>query len=344
MVDVNEVKNRIINFLKAKGPSLPIQISKELRMDTIIISAFLGELLNEKKIKTSNLRVGGTPLYLLQGWEPQLENFQKYLHPKEQDAFLLLKNSGILKDSEQEPAIRVALRAIKDFAFAFKKDDEIYWRYLALSEEGVRNLLEPENLKKEIKEEIKKNIEKLKENETNVKIEEKKVIETGDKQEALEKPDTAKEKEEQKIEKDLKQRKISRKSKEEFKQPILPEFQNPLAIKITSKPEKIKPKSEFVLKVIEFLNKNKFKIIKEKEYKAKEYNCITQMDSELGPINFITQAKDKKIISDSDLDSLLRASQSIPLPALMLYTGSLSKKAFEYKEEYYSILKTKKII
>ena len=81
----------------------------------------------------------------------------------------------------------------------------------------------------------------------------------------------------------------------------------------------------------------------EKDYKAKEYNCISQLKTELGPIDFLTLAKDKKSVSDSDLDSLLRQAQSIPLPALFLYTGILNKKALEYEQKYYSVLKTKKI-
>ena len=110
-----------------------------------------------------------------------------------------------------------------------------------------------------------------------------------------------------------------------------------------TKPKKQKPKSEFVLKVIDILNKN-FRIIEEKNSKAKEYNCIIQIKSNLGPINFLTQAKDKKKISETDLKKLLSNAQKIPLPAFMIYTGELSKKAIEYAKKYYSILKTKKII
>lgn len=340
MVDINEVKTRIINFLKAKGPSLPVQISRELRMETIIISAFLGELLNEKKLKTSSLRVGGTPLYLLSGDEPKLENFQKYLHPKEQEAFLLIKNSRILKDSDQEPAIRVALRNIKDFAFSFKNDEQIYWRYLTVTENEVRNLLEPiignkQELKIEPKPEIKQEtIEPSIENKVLEKVETKidKPIEKPE-EKLIEKPK----------EKIIKARKPKENKAISSEIKPLTEFVNPLAIKIVEKPEKIKPKSEFVLKVIRFLEKSGFKILEEKEFKKNEYNCISETNTELGPIAFLTQAKDKKTVSDQDLDKLLRQAQSIPLPALMITPGGLSKKALEYQQKYYSILKIKKI-
>jgi hypothetical protein len=80
------------------------------------------------------MKVGNSPVYFIQGQEFLLENFSQYFKSKEKDAFLLLKEKKILKDTGQEPAIRVALRAIKDFAIPFKKDEEIFWRYFTTPE------------------------------------------------------------------------------------------------------------------------------------------------------------------------------------------------------------------
>ena len=312
-MDAIVTKNRIVEIIKLKGPSLPIQLAKQLNISSLFVSAFLSELAEEKRIKISSLKVGGSPLYFLEGQENQLEKFQQFLNSKEKEAFELLKQSQILRDSEQEPAIRVALRAIKDFAIAFKKDEEIFWRYILVSESEVKNILEPE-----IKIEAKKEY----------KIEKKVEIQEKEEKPAKKKP--AKPKKELVLE-------IIKKPKPAPETP----FQNPLAI-FQEKLKKEKPKSEFALKVIDFINKN-FKLIEEKEYKAKEYLCIVQAETNLGPINFLTQAKDKKTISDSDLQKLLSIAQSIPLPALMLCIGSLSKKAQEYEKKYFSILKIKKI-
>ena len=80
-----------------------------------------------------------------------------------------------------------------------------------------------------------------------------------------------------------------------------------------------------------------------KKAKAKEYNCIIQIKSELGPVNFFTQAKDKKTINENDLRKLLSTAQSIPLPAFIIYNGEISRKAKSYLDNYNSILKAKKI-
>ncbi|MEK6871531.1 MAG: hypothetical protein AABX16_01375 [Nanoarchaeota archaeon] len=109
------------------------------------------------------------------------------------------------------------------------------------------------------------------------------------------------------------------------------------------KPKKIKPKSEFVVQVIDFLDKNNFAIIEEKEYKVKEYSCIVAINSQLGTLQFLTHAKDKKTINEEDLRLLLSSSQKIPLPALMLYTGEINKKGQAYLDKYCAILKAKKI-
>lgn len=318
MINAEVVKSKIMSFIEKKGPSLPIQIAKDIGMNSIFTSAFLSELLDSKKIKTSSIRVGGTSLYLIPGQEVQLEQFHSFLHPKEVESYEKLKQNKVLKDSEQDPAIRVALRQIKDFAFSFKNDEQIYWRYLTTSEQEIRDLFS-----KPVKQEIVKE----------VIVEEVIIKEEPKKEIIIEKVETL-------TEKVIPKEKPKIKAKEEKQTPL---FNNPLAIRQEIKQEKVKPKSEFCQKTIEFLENNGFKILEEKEYSKKEYNCIAEIHTKLGPIAFLTQAKEKKSISESDLDPLLRQAQAIPLPALMLYTENLSKKGVEYQSQFYSILKTLKI-
>ena len=132
--DAAQIRGRIISFIRDNGPSLPVQIAKETGLSILFASAFLSELFGEKIINISNLRVGSSPLYFLPGQEPQLERFSQYVKGKEKEAYLLLKDKKILKDSELQPAIRVALREIKDFAIPFEKNDEIFWRYFLIEE------------------------------------------------------------------------------------------------------------------------------------------------------------------------------------------------------------------
>ena len=132
--DAAQIKERILYLLRIRGPSLPVHVSKEIKADIIFSSAFLSELVSDKKIKVSNMRVGSSPIYFLSGQEQSLEKFSEYLKSKEKEVFLLLKEKRFLIDSEQLPAVRVAIREIKDFAIPFKRGEELVWRYFLASE------------------------------------------------------------------------------------------------------------------------------------------------------------------------------------------------------------------
>ena len=89
--DTTQLKQNIISIIQNKGPSLPIHIAKGTGLSMLFASAFLSELLSEKRIKISHLRVGSSPIYYLSGQEPQLERYSNNLKSKEKDAFILLK-------------------------------------------------------------------------------------------------------------------------------------------------------------------------------------------------------------------------------------------------------------
>jgi hypothetical protein len=132
--DTSAIKERIISFIRMRGPCLPVHIAKEIGMSILFTSAFLSELISERRIKTSNMKVGSSSLHFIEGQESRLENFAQYLKSREKDAFELLKLRRFLDDTKQEPAIRVALRAIKDFAISFERNGKIIWRYFTIPE------------------------------------------------------------------------------------------------------------------------------------------------------------------------------------------------------------------
>jgi len=314
-----ETRNKILSLLKIKGPSLPVQIAREAQISPLFAGAFLSELAKDDTIKISKMKVGGSPLYYIKGQENKLDDFYKYLPEKEREAFLILKENKILEDKKQEPAIRVALRSIKDFAFPFLKDQEVLWRFHTITEGEVRQMLEPpEKVEAPARQEIKQEMQVKQE--IQVKQETKQQIK-------------------QTIEKKGKEKQLSLGLKKAKKFKPEERFINPLII--NEKPEK-KHYSEFVTKVIEKIN-NKYKVLEEKYYAPREYSCLIQIKSELGPINFIAFAKDKKKLSETDLKKILSESQKIPLPALVLYKGELSKKALELSVKYFSILKLEKL-
>ncbi len=158
-----EVKGKIIEIIRRKGPSLPVEIARETGLSPLFASAFLSELVKSGTLKLSHLKVGGSPLYFLPGQEKQLENFINHLHEREREALLLLKSKLVLKDKELLPAIRVALRNLKDFAFPIAYKQELYWKYLGVSNEQVLEIItkqEKTGEKSESKKEVERTVDK----------------------------------------------------------------------------------------------------------------------------------------------------------------------------------------
>lgn len=134
-INIVDSKRKILEYVSEKGPSLPVHFTKITGLSLTFTSAILSELLRERKLKLSNIRVGTSPLYLIPGQEDKLENFTSNLKQPEIEAFIKLKENKILDDEKQDPIIRVALRSIRDFAIPIKKGDKLFWKYHLLSDE-----------------------------------------------------------------------------------------------------------------------------------------------------------------------------------------------------------------
>jgi len=157
-INVPEIKQKIIKFLEENGPCLPIHLTKITGMGLMFSSAILSELLNEKKIKQSHLKIGSSSLYLLPGQEEKLENFSDNLHGVEKEAFNLLKNQRFLEEEKLEPKIRVALKRIPDFSIPLKIDEKNIWKYFLANNEEISSMISKAKIKIEMpvkKEEIK---------------------------------------------------------------------------------------------------------------------------------------------------------------------------------------------
>ena len=144
MIDLerlNKNKEGILSALRLRGPSLPVRIANTIGLSPLFTAAFLSELKAEQKLKVSNMKVGSSPLYYLEGQEEKLTNFIEHLNQREREAVELLKKEKVLLDSEQEPVVRVALRATKDFAVHVKVrvDGELklFWKYFLLKDEQI---------------------------------------------------------------------------------------------------------------------------------------------------------------------------------------------------------------
>jgi len=139
-------KEKILQTIRMNGPSLPVKIAKAIQAEPLFAAAFLSELRAERKIIMSNMKIGSSPLYYLEGQEAQLENFVEHLNHREKEAFYLIKKESILEDKSLEPVIRVALRAIKDFAqpvrVRINEEIKLFWKYFLVNDDDVRTIIQ----------------------------------------------------------------------------------------------------------------------------------------------------------------------------------------------------------
>ena len=303
-----ELREKIVDIVKSKGPVLPVQISKEIGTNILMASAHLAELTASKRLKISNVKVGGSPLYYLAGQEAMLQKFTGNFNDKEKKAFDLLSQSRILMDSEQEPVIRVALREIKDFAMplnvTYNNKTEIFWKWFLTADDEAEKIIK-----------TKLGIDKPEEK----KIEAKKA-------EPI---------------KPLKEKPVSKEIKEapqqKLKEPIekLPEKRG----------RKPKEKEDLFLKdLTRFFEKNKINIISSEVAKRNsEIDFIVEIPSVVGNLQYYCKAKNKKRISDSDLSTAYVRGQLKKLPVLILSPGELSAKAQEMLSKELSNLTFKKV-
>lgn len=303
-----ELREKIVDIVKSKGPVIPVQISKEIGTNILMASAHLAELTASKRLKISNVKVGGSPLYYLAGQEAMLQKFAGNFNDKEKKAFDLLSQSKVLMDSEQEPVIRVALREIKDFAMplnvTYNNKTEIFWKWHMTTDEEAEKLIK-----------TKLGIDKPEEK----KIEAKKA-------EPI---------------KPLKEKSISKEVKEAPQQK-LKERAEKLPEKRGRKP---KEKEDLFLKdLTRFFEKNKIKIITSETVKRNsEIDFVVEIPSVVGNLQYYCKARNKKRISDSDLSTAYVKGQLRKLPVLVLSPGELSAKAQEMLAKELSNLTFKKV-
>jgi hypothetical protein len=291
--DAGLIKEKILSFIRNNGPSIPVHISQAAGLSILFTSAFLSELLSDRQLKISNMRVGSSPIYFIPGQEPQLEKFSNYLKSKEKEAYILLNEKKFLKDSEQEPAIRVALRSIKDFAVPFEKNEEIIWRYFIAEESGYQN--NSKNKPEEEKVEI--TVEK------EVKVDEPK--DTEEKKDSL---DIFEKKSEEKQEKKETKKKTTRTSSKS-------------SVSKKTSAKKSKEDSKFFNRVKDFLSEKNIEILDIEEIAINKIIFRVKEEKE-----YLIVAYNKKRITEEDITKAYKKADEMSLEYKILCFGDTLKK------------------
>ncbi len=320
------ITDRVKQLVRMRGPLIPSQISKEIGTNILMASAILSELTSKGDIKISSVKVGGTPLYYVQGQEQKLQNYTASLQLKEKEALEQLKANGVLRDHSMEPAIRFALRQIKDFAKPIEANSdgniELFWKWYMLPNEeaeyAIKKMLGyPEE--KAVPDAYQQAKQEL-------MIEP--VAGTAATQTTLTAPATAA------VALSPTPSPAPKQQVQQSPQPLSPPI--PEIVQKRRRQHQI-PKPTvaddvFTKGLAEFFTKNNIEIetdLLAAKPKKSEKEYVVLLSSSVGKLRHYCIAKSKKTITDADISSALVQGQLKKLPVMLLIKGELSKKAQE---------------
>ena len=299
----NKVSRRVLELVRLNGPVIPTQISSEIGVSSLIASAVLSELVSNKVLKISSVKVGGTPLYYAPGQEEKLQNYTKYLHEKEVKAYDILKSELIMRDSLLDPVVRVALRNIKDFAVPVSVSDsgnkELFWKWYLLPDVKAEQIIKGRLQKKEERQ--------------------------------AEKPDVPKEKTGTDVPEPKPQSGVSGQKT----LPDSPRRKTPEKTVGTGTFAK-KVEDYFSRNRIEIVQKIENKKRSEEEF-------IVSVPSHVGTIKYYAKAKDKKTCNEGDLSTAFVQGQNRNMPVLFLTPGKITKKAGDMLKKEFSGMTLKQL-
>lgn len=296
-------QDKIIRYVAMKGLVLPIQLSSELKQSTIITGAILSELVSEKKLKISDTKVGGSPVYYIKEQKHRLQELYKYLNEKDKRAYDLLKQKKVLRDAELTPLLRVSLRKIKDFAkpveVNLRSGRELFWRWYLVPTEEVEAII-------------------------------RSFFETpkpGQGPEPKQKPAAGREPARPQQPTPEKKESTEKQGQPTLQQKLTKD--EPIKDTLHEKTKRFFNNKNIIIKSIDIIRKNS------------EIDYILEVPSSVGNIAYYCKAKSKKRCNDSDLASAFVQGQMKKLPVLFISTGNLTKRAKDMLGTEFRNLKVK---
>jgi hypothetical protein len=375
----NIPRNKILDIVK-QGPTFPAKIAKQLGAggDTMLIGAILSTLISTGEVRVSSIKVGASPLYYVPDNESKLEDYIDHLNDKDRKVFKLLKEEKVLQDSEQDPLTRVSLRTIKDFAKSFEILHQgqklLFWRFYDL------HLNEAESLAKSIvkkisieqpkpEHEIESRSESRQELRQEPRSEERRVelghsvvaetrqaVEIHSERHAEAHAEVRDALEEHRSavqdrplvhvhEHEQKHEHAAHEQDDEHHEKLTKsKSHQPKTSKIPKvlKPQVSKVEYNFFELILNHVASMKLDVISKEKIKKSEYDLILKNHDTNEYI--YCKAKDKSVVSESDLAPALIFAQHKRMPCLFMTTGELTKKAELMLGKELSALKFEKIM
>jgi len=297
------------------APLLPNTVAKALNSNGILAGAMLSEMVAKGQLKTSALKVGGSPLYYIPGKEEQLLSFSNYLNEKDKRTLALIQEHKVMREKDCDPLVRVSLSIIKDFSkplvVEYNGIQETFYKYFLVSDEEAKTLIKAQLTSNGANDVLQTKTEETPKNTQEVQEIKKEEVKQAAKQEQKQEK------------KEIKQEKLQKEEK-------------------TEKTKKIEtPNGDFWEQLLGYFSKHNIKINEHTVIKKKtDFDLILDIPSPVGKLTYYCKARSKKKLTDADISSAYVTGQIKKLPIIFITDGELNKKAQELASQLKGITVT----
>ena len=104
------MKDKIFKFVSERGPILSKDVSRHFAITSTYSGAYLSELIQDKKLLFSHIKVGTSPLYFTPEQKPKITSLFEHMNSKDKETFNLLHEKKVLRDNQLPTISRVSLR------------------------------------------------------------------------------------------------------------------------------------------------------------------------------------------------------------------------------------------
>lgn len=312
-------KEHVLQVVRTKGYVVPSDLVRDFRTDTFVIGAVLSDLVHDKKLGATSVKIGGSPAYYAPEQKEKLQDLFKYLNEKDRGTFELLRQQKVIADAAQSPLLRVSLRTIKDYAKPIEVttngQTHLFWKwYLATEQEvhdGLRSYFATLSVAPSL---------------LDVPSHPVPQHSVAPLQPAVEivpplQPHVS----------SVPKKNPERKQKKPLQQPLVPPLEPTPAV-ITSD-------DAFSQRVVAFFKEKSIEILQFSVVKKGEIDCVVAIPSPVGLVQYYCRAKNKKKCTEGEIATAFVAGQMKKLPALLLAPGEFPKKLLATLDKDYPNMK-----
>ncbi len=301
-------KNQVLDVVRTKGYVVPSDLIREFRTDTFVMGAVLSDLVHDKKLGITSVKIGGSPAYYAIEQKEKLQDLFKYLNEKDRGTFELLRAQKVVLDAEQSPLFRVSLRAIKDYAKPIEVTANgqtyLFWKWYLATEQEINDSLRSHFSRLSAAAPVSPAPPVASSQQPVAPLQS--VVQTAPLQVSAEQP-------------------VSKKAPERRQKKVVQ--QQPLVVPQEAPPAVLVPADDaFAQRVAVFFQTRNMQLLQFSVVKKGEIDCIVVVPSPLGSVQYYCKAKNKKKCSEGEIATAFVAGQMKKLPALLLAPGEFPKK------------------